>query len=97
MSEEEQDRLYGDLLVKEKKAKKNLACLQSRARQTHESLTVVLEALRDCEIDFDYVRETYAKVSGTDIGKLISEMEATCNTVAHLQADIRKIEHPDSF
>ena len=34
MSEEEQDRLHGELLVAERKAKKTLACLQVRVRET---------------------------------------------------------------
>ncbi len=97
MSNEEQKRLLGDLLVSELETKKSLACLQSQARKSKDSLMLVLDALRDCNIDFEYVRKIYAEVAGTDIGKLISDMEATCDAVAGIQDDIRKIKNPDSF
>ena len=57
MSEEEQDRQHGELLVRERKLKKRLACLQSKAQQTYESLYIVLGAIRGCEIDFAYVKK----------------------------------------
>ena len=94
MSEEEQDRQHGDLLVRERKLKKKLVCLQSKARQTYESLYIVLGAIRGCEIDFAYVKKTYQTMADTDIGELISEIEATCNALGAVQEDIRKIESP---
>ena len=97
MSNEEQKRLLGDLLVSELETRKNLACLQSQARKSKDSLMLVLDALQDCNIDFEYVRKIYAEVAGTDIGKLISDMEATCDAVGVIQGDLRKIGNPGGF
>ena len=94
MSEEEQDRQHGDLLVQERKLRKKLACLQSKARQTYGSLYVVFEAIRQCEIDFTSVKKTHQAIADTDIGELILQIEATCKDLGAVQEDIQKIESP---
>ena len=66
----------------------------SAAQTPREVLSVVLNALRDCNVDFKYVKETYSKVADTDIGDLICDIEESCETIGNVQDDIRKIENP---
>ncbi len=94
MSEEEQELILDSLVVKERRLKKHLACLHVKVRELQDCFRVILPVLRDCNIDFDYVRKTYEPVASTDIGAMISEIEDVCNRLGAVQDDMRKIEHP---
>ena len=95
MPEEEQELILDNLVVKERRLKKEMASFQSKVRELQDCFRVILPVLRDCNIDFDYVRKTYEPVASTDIGAMISEIEDVCKKLGDVQDGIRKIEHPD--
>ena len=66
MTEEEQELYLDKLVLRERKLKKRLACLRSRARKTRRAVSIALEPLRGCEIDFEYVRKIYSEATDTD-------------------------------
>ena len=76
MSPKEQDEHLANLLLDQRRTKRTLACLVSKARQTHQALNIVLEGLQDYKNrNVSGFKETYASVADTDIGQLISEIE----------------------
>ena len=71
MTELEQNEHLGQLLVEERKAKKELACLTSKARQLRDGLVPVLSVLHQpYGVDFNSLRSAYKPVAGVDVGAL---------------------------
>ena len=93
MTELEQKAHLGNLLVEERRAKKELACLTSKARQLHDALVPALSALQQpyCA-DFDFLRSMYEPVAGVDVGGLISSIEKALTRTGVLQKEIKAIE-----
>ena len=92
MSEAEQDQRHGELLVRERKLEKKLACLRSKSRQTREVLTSVLHGVEGYVSDFKQLKKRYAEVSDVEISALIEQVEMTVSELFAVQKDIRAIE-----
>ena len=93
MTELEQDTHFGHLLVEERKAKKNLACLTSKARQVYDALVPVLVVLYQPHgVDFDSLRRTYEPADGVDIGVLMADIKKAVNRTSVLRKEIEAIE-----
>ena len=93
MTDKEQEDHLGHLLVQQMKARKRMACLNSKARQMGEAFGVIFGVLANPfgATDFSGIRERYAPFEEVNVGELISEVESASEDLAALNHDIEAI------
>ena len=93
MSPEDQNRHLGALLLEERQVRKHIACLASKVQQVSESLFPFLEVLQQpWGEDFSHIKKNYDRVSGTNIGDLLTELEKEIQRLGVIQKEIKSIE-----
>ena len=91
MTKEEQDDHLGCLLVEERNVQKELACLQSKARQVDDAMGIILKVLSSPGDDFSQIKTLYSSIQDVDVGQLISTIEAVTGKLAVIRREIENI------
>ena len=92
MTEDEQELYLAKLIVKERKARKHLACLESKLRQVNNPLTVLPSFIWRDEWNFEVFFKEHEEALNTDIKSLVAEIGQVRHTLHAIQKDIRKID-----
>ena len=94
MSEAEQEKHLGDLLVQEYKLKKLLACLESKLRQAKYEWQSVFTIMESRNANFSLALDSHGKASAVDVASIISRIEKGRDMLKAVQEDISKIGNP---
>ena len=89
MSQEEQDRHLGELLVEQRRLRRMLACLKSKIQRSHEALK---KAVETNDVNFRSRYSDFLNVGGKDLSRYMQEYADGVERMDTLNRQIREID-----
>ncbi|MDE0126435.1 MAG: hypothetical protein OXN97_17845 [Bryobacterales bacterium] len=89
MSEQEQDRHLGELLVEQRRLRRSLACLKSKIERISEKLKAAVESNH---VNFKHRHNDFLKVGGGDLSRYMKEYKDGLERKGTLDRQIREID-----
>ena len=96
MSESEQQQHLEALWVREKRLKKRIACLHSKARQVSDQMHALTISLRQpWNLDYPTVKKSCTFIEEAKLPEFVTDLESAHEDLSVVQEEIRAIERAD--